>query len=307
MKEMNYKEGLVSVIVPVYNAEKYIEECINSINCQTYQNIDIMLIDDGSEDGSFEKIKEIAKKNPRIYYYQKEPAGAGTARNLGLEYAQGEYIAFLDADDMFFDRDALEKMICACKKNNIPICGSYRNELKNGVLQDTDFMRQFGVLPEEGIDIAFKDYQFDFFFQSFLYSHKLLDRFHIRFKEYFRYEDPPFLVHALDAAGHFHVLPVILHCYRKGHQIRKANEAYIVDSMKGVRDNLLFSEKKYKQLFQILIDRIDWMYKDEIMDNDTEELLIVLGELNEIYRRNSGVELPIYGEYLEKNWTPKCR
>ena len=94
MKEMNYKEGLVSVIVPVYNAEKYIEECINSINCQTYQNIDIMLIDDGSEDGSFGKIKEIAKKNPRIYYYQKEHAGAGTARNLGLEYAQGEYIAF---------------------------------------------------------------------------------------------------------------------------------------------------------------------------------------------------------------------
>lgn len=306
VKKMDYKDGLISVIIPVYNAEKYIEECINSIKCQTYQNIDILLIDDGSEDRSFEIIKTAAQDNSRIYYYQKEHAGAGAARNLGLEYAQGEYIAFLDADDMFFDRNALKKMITACKKNNSFICGSYRNELKNGVLQDTDFMRQFGVLPEEGVDISFKDYQFDFFFQSFLYSHELLDKFHIRFKEYFRYEDPPFLLHALDAAGYFHVLPIILHCYRKGHQIRTMNKIYIVDSMKGIRDNLLFSEKKYEHLFQILIDRIDWMYKDEIMDSDSEELLAVLDELNEIYRRNSGEELPIYIEYFERKWISKC-
>lgn len=90
---------LISVIVPVYNVERYIERCIDSIISQTYDNLDIILVDDGSTDSSLKICQQYQEKNPRIRVLHKQNGGQASARNMGLETARGDLIAFVDSDD----------------------------------------------------------------------------------------------------------------------------------------------------------------------------------------------------------------
>lgn len=97
----------VSVIIPVYNAERYLRQCLDSVCAQTLDEIEILCVDDGSSDASPEILKEYAEKDPRIKILSQKNGGAGAARNHGLRAACGEYLSFLDADD-FFEPDMLE-------------------------------------------------------------------------------------------------------------------------------------------------------------------------------------------------------
>ena len=104
--------GLISVIVPVYNVEKYLRECIESVLAQTHQNWEMILVDDGSEDSSGEICDEYAKKDNRILVIHQENQGLSGARNTGFENAKGEYVYFLDSDDWIVP-EAIELM---CQK-----------------------------------------------------------------------------------------------------------------------------------------------------------------------------------------------
>lgn len=100
--ERTYTPGLVSVIMPIYNAEKYLVETLNSIFAQDYKDIEIVLVDDCSKDKSAEIIFELQKTHPEIVYHLQETnMGAGAARNKALELAKGQYAAFLDSDDVW--------------------------------------------------------------------------------------------------------------------------------------------------------------------------------------------------------------
>ncbi len=108
---MQYQDGLVSVIIPVYNAEKYIDKTIQSVLAQTYKDYEIVLINDCSKDNSLKKIETYAENNTCIKVYTLEQnSGAAVARNYGLEMAQGRYIAFLDSDDTW-SGDKLERQL----------------------------------------------------------------------------------------------------------------------------------------------------------------------------------------------------
>lgn len=91
--------SLVSIIIPVYNSEKYLKNCYESIKKQTYQNIEIIFIDDGSNDNSFKLCNELSKMDERVIVKQKNNGGVSSARNLGISSAHGEIILFVDADD----------------------------------------------------------------------------------------------------------------------------------------------------------------------------------------------------------------
>lgn len=119
---------MITVIVPIYNTEKYLKRCLNSIINQTYKNLEIILVDDGSSDGSSVICDEYKKKDDRITYYRLENGGQGKARNYALDRCHGEWIAFVDSDD-WIEKDMYEKMINIAEDNHadIAVCGWYRN------------------------------------------------------------------------------------------------------------------------------------------------------------------------------------
>lgn len=118
--EKDYIDGLVSVIMPIYNAEKYLAGTLNSIFEQDYKNIEIVLVDDCSKDKSAEIIAEFQKSHPEIVYYlQEKNMGAGAARNKALELAKGRYVAFLDSDDIWMPKK-IQKQLDLMKLKNTP-------------------------------------------------------------------------------------------------------------------------------------------------------------------------------------------
>lgn len=113
-------EDLVSVIVPVYNVENYLRECLDSIVAQTYRSIEVILIDDGSKDSSGEICDEYADKDNRVKVIHKENGGVSAARNTGLDVAKGEWISYVDSDD-YIEDTMLETLICLAKENDVEL------------------------------------------------------------------------------------------------------------------------------------------------------------------------------------------
>ena len=103
-------EQKVSIIVPVYNVEKYLKRCVDSLIEQSYKNLEIILVDDGSKDNSFSICKEYESKDSRVRIFHKENEGLGLTRNYGIEKSTGEYITFVDSDD-YLTLDAVETMV----------------------------------------------------------------------------------------------------------------------------------------------------------------------------------------------------
>lgn len=111
----------ISVIVAIYNAEKYLNQCIDSILNQTLRDIEIICVNDGSTDTSLKIIEEYAEKDKRIVVVNQKNQGAGAARNNGMRHAKGEFLSFLDADD-FFENNMLEEAYRAARVANADIC-----------------------------------------------------------------------------------------------------------------------------------------------------------------------------------------
>ena len=113
----------VSVIIPVYNTEEYLRECLDSVVNQTLKDIEIICIDDGSTDSSLDILKEYAKKDNRITVLKQKNQSSGIARNAGLSIAQGKYLSFLDSDDLF-ELELLESLYkkIISTKSDIAIC-----------------------------------------------------------------------------------------------------------------------------------------------------------------------------------------
>lgn len=125
----------ITVIVPVYNVEKYLDRCITSITSQSYKDIQIILVDDGSTDSSSKQCEMWAAKDSRICVIHKENSGLGYARNSGLEMADGDYISFIDSDD-YVDPDIYSKLIKRITEHNADICYFGCNYDANGKITE---------------------------------------------------------------------------------------------------------------------------------------------------------------------------
>lgn len=138
----------VSVVVPVYNMEKYIEQCVTSLLTQTLKEIEIIFVDDGSTDNSFELLQKFAKNDKRIVIIKQSNSGVGAARNAGIKVSRGEYLSILDADD-FFDPFMLENAYNKSKQDNADVLifkvKSYDEE--TGVTEDLKWCRRDYWIP----------------------------------------------------------------------------------------------------------------------------------------------------------------
>ena len=122
---------LVSIIVPIYNAEKYLPRCIDSLINQTYENIEIILINDGSKDSSLAICNEYKLKDKRIVVVNQENSGVGKTRNRGIDLSKGEYIVFVDSDD-YANTNLVETLVNEAKKNNADYVLGSISLLKDG-------------------------------------------------------------------------------------------------------------------------------------------------------------------------------
>ena len=133
---------LVSVIVPTYNAGEYIGDCIQSLLAQTYKNLEIIIVDDGSTDDTADKCLAFCSKDSRIHYHKQNNSGVAIARNAGLDFARGKYIIFIDADDeLHFSM--IEKLVGDIEKYDVDIsvCDIYRianSYEKKHIILDSD-------------------------------------------------------------------------------------------------------------------------------------------------------------------------
>ena len=115
-----YKKDKVSIIIPIYNGEKHLAECLDTIQNQTYTNLEIICINDGSRDKSLSILKEYQKKDDRFIVIDQKNAGQSKARNEGIRRASGKYISFVDCDD-FIELDMIEKMVLKAEETNADI------------------------------------------------------------------------------------------------------------------------------------------------------------------------------------------
>lgn len=144
-------DALVSVIVPVYNVERYLDRCISSIVNQTYRELEIILIDDGSPDNCPIICDEWAKKDSRIRVIHKENGGLGMARNTGIENASGKYIFFFDSDD-FVELSTVEKCVCSALENNSDVVlFGFCEAFENGDIKPLDVTDRNSVYTGEEI------------------------------------------------------------------------------------------------------------------------------------------------------------
>ena len=111
----NLSSPLISIIIPVYNVEKYFENCIKSVQNQSYRNIEIIIINDGSTDSTKELCEYYSKNDKRIIVINQKNMGVSAARNAGIKYSNGQYISFVDGDD-YIDFDMYEKLVYFAQK-----------------------------------------------------------------------------------------------------------------------------------------------------------------------------------------------
>lgn len=128
------KDKKISIIVPVYNVEKYIDRCVKSLINQTYRNIEIILVDDGSPDRCPVICDEYEKLDERIISLHKKNGGLSDARNYGLKKATGTYILYVDSDD-YIEKEACEKLISATDESIDIVCGAYREIRENMIIE----------------------------------------------------------------------------------------------------------------------------------------------------------------------------
>lgn len=135
----------VSVIVPVYNVEKLLQRCIDSILAQTFTDFELLLIDDGSKDKSGEICDEYAAKDSRIRVFHKQNGGVSTARNIGIDKAQGEWIYFVDSDDIVLPSALGTFCSLIYSDSELVMAGFYTSDENNTVREQRKMVRQGGV------------------------------------------------------------------------------------------------------------------------------------------------------------------
>lgn len=158
-------ENLVSVIIPVYNSERYLSDCIDSVLSQSYTNIEIILVDDGSTDSSPQICNDFCKNYKNILVLHQKNSGVSAARNAGVSLSNGEYITFLDSDDML-TKNAISSLLCSALKSNA--------DLTIGSMSTKEFLPIGTFTGEWLLSMSLKDLSITYSACRILYKHSFI-------------------------------------------------------------------------------------------------------------------------------------
>jgi len=245
---------LVSVIIPAYNCEKTLKDCLETVEGQKLREKEIIIVDDGSTDCTPELLRRYSDS---IRVITQKNSGAGAARNNGLANARGKFVAFMDADDKYPSTGVLEKLVNGAIDHNVSACGGSFVLWENGRLTSEFTGSLSGYTFKSDSVMKYSDYQFDYGYHRFIYEKRILDENNIRFPDYLRYQDPPFMVRALDACGDFYAMRMPSYLYRSEPTKVSWNDRKAIGLIRGLTDELNFSrEKGYAKLHGLVLERI---------------------------------------------------
>ncbi|PFG31882.1 CDP-glycerol glycerophosphotransferase family protein [Paramicrobacterium agarici] len=199
--------GLLSIVVPAYGVERYIGECLRSLSVQNYRNIEVIVVDDGSPDRSYEVAQHWSRRDPRIRIIRKENGGLSSARNVGVEHSRGEYIAFLDSDD-FVDRHAYQDAMSILRETGSSFAVMpYRRELKGSYPQAAPWIRAAHDVERKATTLeTFPNVMVNAVAWSKVYRREFWDACEFTFPEGLLYEDQALSMEAYARADRFDVL-----------------------------------------------------------------------------------------------------
>ena len=279
----------ISIIVPIYNQEKYLGECIESIINQTYQNLEIILVNDGSTDNSLEICKKYQKKDKRIIVIDKENGGLSSSRNAGLKKVTGDYIMFCDSDDFFMPNTCLlmEKEITS--KDADYVIGNYINCTEEGKLWKNPIFDK-KLYPNFKVEIT--DYTKSFYIMSSSVCNKIfrksfLDKYEFVFVEGLPAEDAIFTTACFVKSTKVYYIKDIIYAYRQRNAgtsistnndveyFRGISKAYyiIYHNFKYNKGNNFYQYFYLKSLFYIMYKFID---TTRLSYEEKEEVLSIM-------------------------------
>ena len=243
------EQPLVSVIVPMYNAQNTIRRCVESICGQSYPNLEILLLNDGSKDGTLAVCRELAAADARIRLIDKPNSGASDTRNQGLALARGEYIQFADSDDYLLP-GCTERLVSAARRHKAAlVLASYRMMIPHGSGYDT---REYSLLPAG--EYSKVDYLWQltghaaaFYYGVLwnkLYRRDLIRMAQIRFENVVFAEDQLFNTRYLQAAQRFAAIDEAVYCYIQNPQSVCHTQVRVADMLRH-RDRMY---RAYRQM-----------------------------------------------------------
>ena len=242
---------LISVIVPVYNVEKYLHKCIKSILDQTYKNLEIILVNDGSKDNSGMICDEFAKIDSRVKVIHQLNQGASVARNVGIDVSNGDYIGFVDSDD-FIEPDMYELLLKNLLKNkvDVSICG-----IKN-IDSNSNGIDVFDSTPEiykvfstyEAMESLCENKTINFSFNTKLFKKCLFEKF--RFREGIIFEDMDLMYKIIDISNSvfYTSAPKYNYVFQSSSTLHQPFSKKRLDSICVYKEFLSFISKKYPSL-----------------------------------------------------------
>lgn len=254
--------SLVSVIVPVYNVREYLGEAVDSILSQDLSDIEILLINDGSTDGSLGMIEDLARKDARVRVISQFNCGAGAARNRGIALARGHILAFIDPDDLYPSPHALSSLVEGLQRSGALMCGGSFSLLKpTGEIQEKFPFGESFYRSDVERDVSPVHVWNDYGWIRFVYDARLFADGSLRFPQLGWYEDPVFFARAAAAAGGYHLIPDVVYRYRVNYKKIDWTPARVRDLLDGISLNLEFAvEHNMAELYTTLVDRIDREY-----------------------------------------------
>ncbi|EUJ27437.1 glycosyl transferase family protein [Listeria floridensis FSL S10-1187] len=266
----------VSVIIPAYNVSEYIEACIESVMTQSYPDLEVIVIDDGSTDDTLEKLEKLKEQFPHLTIYHKENGGLSAARNDGVKYATGTYLAFVDSDDVI-DRTMYEKMVQSLEKQDAEIVTIGVSRLRGEDVYPSVLHEHFMKETKIGTNLhESHELLYDTTSWNKLYKRSFWEENQFAFPVGKTFEDIPVTLPAYLKAEHVNLLPCVGYYWRyrtsKSRSItqQKNNLRMVNDRLDALcvcdaafessGDSELIEAKTYKFLEIDLFSMIEWLF-----------------------------------------------
>ena len=288
-------EPLVSVIVPVYNVGKYIDEALSSLVNQTYQNLEILIIDDGSTDESGNICDKYAEADPRIKVFHQENAGVSAARNIGLDHMTGEIVAFLDPDDVFMP-DAIKSMVRKKYDENADIVmGRYfETESEDSLIVPEGYSKKpsiiAGAYDRAAALCAVNDRKINHAVWNKIYSRKLWEN--VRFPIGRFFEDVEAIFSVFDRCEKLFVLDELVYIYRS----RPGSTMHSFD-LPRIKDRIVSLE--YRESF--VSGRYPEIYNEKQLVNTRRNMMLIMIMLYCKYSKEKDIEWKNFRRSLRKD------